>query len=256
MPYPVAAARPRLSGRASAPAPLTYGQKVALDGASFYLPISENVGSPTVTDAIGGLVGTVSGGVTLGVAGPLSGEAVNRAALFDGAGGTGALTVTHAAAIDVGAGDWTFETWFYLTSAAVVAQCITKQANSDPHVYPGYQCFVADRTLGFYVANSDVDTDGLAGGANSQCSLNAWHHGVWTFARSGNALLYLDGELDGTVSLVDAGVDGSWGNVLDAILGLSFPGSDSLPGTLARPAIYPLVLSPAQIAAHAAYGGL
>src|SRR5262252_5774576 len=107
----------------------SYPAKVVADGAIAYWRLDERSGT-TAVDVIGGVNGTITGGVTLGQAGALSDG--NPAMTFDGSTGkivTGNVVFPAA---------YTVETWINTTVMATIPWFSTRTpSNVSPEIFMG-----------------------------------------------------------------------------------------------------------------------
>jgi Concanavalin A-like lectin/glucanases superfamily len=142
----------------------TYDAMILADGAVHYWPLDETVGSSTVSDAVGGLTGTVHSGVTLGATGTVAdGE---TAATFNGSTG-----------------------WIEFSSPA--------SPTSGPFTYECWDHFKADGNFDILFQNGNASTNGwiiyfdpsnglninaLSGHAAASPAVSAgWHHCAMTY---------------------------------------------------------------------------
>jgi RHS repeat-associated protein len=95
------------------PPPSPYRAAVLADSPHAYVPFDETSGT-TAADASGnGRNAVYNGTVTLGASGPLTGEAVNRAASFGGSG----QHASFGSALVQPSGDWTVEAWVFVNGS-------------------------------------------------------------------------------------------------------------------------------------------
>jgi hypothetical protein len=215
-----------------------YAQQVRADGATYYWRLGETTGL-VAADSLGPAPGTISGGVTLNQPGALADS--NPAMAFVAASGgqiaLPALTVALAFSI---------EAWVRTTDRTQLSQTIFSQRSAVTSL-PGQVYFAVTKVGGTVVlygqsiTNSNfTSTRDLADGV--------WHHVVMTWDSGGAARSYVDGVLDTTA----AGTTARTVSVPYAA-GIAFdpagPGTN-WNGSLDDIAIYPTVLTPAQIAAH------
>lgn len=210
-----------------------YAQKVVADGASNYWRLNEASGT-TALDAIGGAHGTISGGVTLNQPGQ-----VEKAMLFGGVDGkiaipapfTVPLVCTVEAWINYGANPQGVK-MFFLTRGLVGATGDT--------IAVGVSGATGTGPLGaFSGAGSAIGTIQVLAGK--------WTHCAYVFTGT-TVSLYVNGVFDRTQPL--ARTTPSTG---PAQMGFD-PGVYAYLGTVDEVALYPLALTPTQIAAHAAAG--
>ena len=107
------------------PTSTAYSNTILSDNPLAYYRLGEASGT-TAADASGhGLPATYTGGVTLGQAGAVSGDA-NTAARLDGT--SGYVNAGHPQSFDVGAGDLSVEAWIKPTTTAVRQQVAAKDS--------------------------------------------------------------------------------------------------------------------------------
>jgi hypothetical protein len=207
-----------------------YSAQVLADGASHYWRLGEPSGTVAADSIAGGAnaPGTISGGVTLGAAGPLADG--STAMTFDGATGqiVTALPVTTPLLV-------TIEAWFRTTNLAresIFSNIIGGSADSPVRLSTA-NGFLSVEGYGVVIS------DGVA-----VVNDNLWHHGVVTLTGT-TAALYVDGTLDKSLAATRTGAGAHPG-----VVGSSAWDPRVFSGTLAEVAVYPLALTPAQIAAH------
>ena len=240
MPSALLVLRPR-SGN-PVPLPPTYADIILGDGPSHYWQLNESGGLVTV-DQVGGLHGTISGGVTLAQPGPLSDGTTSMT--FDGNTGQISTTVTGTLGVLLSVEGWVNVApsvtgdlrWFSsrVTGATgdQVAIGVMTSASSG-----GMVAFV----LPDFTSSGPVGTRRINDGA--------WHYVVATFDGI-SATIFVDGVLDTRTAL--ARLTPSVG-----LLALGWDPKATIPpppqphwkGGLDEVAIYPYVLTDAQIKAH------
>jgi len=205
----------------------TYAQQVAADGASAYWPLNETSGT-TAVDQIAGLNGTMAGGVTLGVPGPLiTGGTAMRFNGVDGKITCGSLNIPIAFSV---------EGWIR-TSQGTTQQPIFSNRTGTANLV-----VATSLTAGKF--GTYFNTGGPISGTVT-VTTGTWRHVVVTHDGT-NWKLYVDGALDasgtlsrpaGSANTVAVGYDpGAAGQFWN--------------GDLANIAVYPSVLTPSQIVNH------
>lgn len=219
-----------------------YREQVIADGATGYWRLDEPSGT-SVASEVGTHPGTITGGVTLNQAGAIRGS---KAMLFNGT--TGFISMGDDAAFEFVAA-FTIECWAKYTG--VSNRLVSKILSS-----------LAGWFLGTSAGNAIQFFAGTAGGAtvfNLVSTLsynnNLWHHFValWDGSSGANhAKLYVDGTLrdQATVNAVAIGTNNA--NFMLAAGALT--PANFMAGLLDEVAVYPLALTPAQIANHYALG--
>ncbi len=218
----------------------TYATAVQADGASSYWRLGESGGN--ALDSVGTNDLTVSGGVTRGVAGTIAGDP-DRAAGF---GGTNGLAATRTAV--AGPNTFTLEAWFATTSTAggkIVGFGSSNTGTSgsyDRHVYLDGAGKVV-----FGVYPNQIRTLETATAYND----GTWHHVVATLG-SGGMTLYVDGQLIGSRTDTTSGqsYNGYWRVGGDN----TWAGARFFTGSIDDVAVYPTVLTAAQVAQHHSLG--
>jgi glucose/arabinose dehydrogenase len=219
----------------------SYAAAVLANAPVAYWRLGETSGTTAADASGGGRSGTYAGGVVLGQAGALSGDA-NPAVSLDGANDNvirnpiaGFPTTAISAELWVKTSDTTKE-------AGLVSYAASSSADE-------FQLRDA-RALRVYVKGSRVDT-GIA------LNDGAWHHLAVTWASTGGALrVYKDGTLaySNTVP-VQAGTTLTAGGSLllgqeQDTIGGGFETTQAYLGSLDEFALYPSVLTAAQVQAH------
>src|SRR5262245_20758267 len=228
---------------------MSYRDLVIGDGAVAYWRLGETAGT-TAADRIGGRNGTISGGVTLNQPGAVADD---RAMLFDGATNS-VINVPGIQSYPISTGPFTLECWVKPTSVPVGAYWYldTKLAST---ITRG--CGVlTDATLGVNAFVCDGTTSLSLGGGIGLLTVNAWHYVVLTVERlydgiHDRAQLYLDQLRADAKDLSAAG----WNLTPATALAIgAFSGGGAIGnnfiGFVDEVALYPLALTPAQIAAH------
>jgi hypothetical protein len=216
-----------------------YSNQVIADGAVAYWRLDEPSGT-TANSLVGSYPGTISGGVTVNQPGGVVGDA---AMTFDGT--TGDIAVADNAAFGF-ADAFSLECWVKASANAETdARLIAKRSGN-----VGYELLITTST-GEPQVFVGATTFGSVTATGVTVQNNAWHHLVAT--RAGTTVtLYVDG-----VSRASSAVQ-STGSVTNAAA-LHFGRYSTsairfLNGTLDDIAIYPVVLTPAQIATHYTLG--
>jgi len=232
----------------------SYNQTVLASDPSFFWPLNDS--GSTANDASGNNVdGTYAGGVTQGAAGPLTGS---TATSFDGQSGN-----VYSQTQTAGSQDFSVEGWFETTTntgGKIVGFGNSQtgmSSNYDRQVY-----MMNDGQLVFGIWNGATETIESSNTYND----GQWHYFVATYNSSAsgqNMALYVDGLLVGTASSSSAQVyNGYWrvgGDNLNGwnldpwgsnSQGTTEPNSYYFEGTIADVAVYPTVLSAAQVQAH------
>ena len=224
------------------PAPAdTYGAAVYADQPDLYWRLADATGS-TATDSGPSLnPGTISGGVTLGATGVITG---NAAATFNGSDGLVASNNTFTNPTQ-----YSEEAWFSTTTNR--GGKIIGFGNSNTGTSSGYDRHVYmqdDGKLVFGTYTGQLNTITTPDAYNN----GQWHHVVATQGADGMKL-YLDGQLVGTNPQTGAqnytgywrvGGDNTWGS-----------SSAFFAGTIDEAAVYPTVLSADRVLAHYQAGG-
>ena len=221
----------------------TYAQDVISDGASTYWRLGEDP-STTVNDWAGFTNATASTGVAGGQAGAIIGDD-NPASNFDGT--TSGFAVSNVS--QTGPDTYSTEAWFNTTTnrgGKIIGFGNANTGNSSSY----------DRHV--YMTNSGTLIYGVyAGGVRTVTSSKTyndgqWHHVVATLGPAGMTL-YVDGQKVGSRTDTTAGQSyvGYWrvgGDNLNSWT--SRPTSAYLSGLIDDVAIYPTVLSTAQVRQH------
>jgi hypothetical protein len=210
------------------PARSSYASQVLADGAIGYWRLDELSGN--FIDKVSGLVGTPSGGITRGQVGALADG--NAAALFNGSTGKVALPNRALTAA------WTAEAWVNTT--------VAKQQSffSNYTGSAGTYCGLDVNGKAFLYMPTAAPTLLAAAGAN--LADGAWHHIAIT-NDGATTTMYVDGALIRTGAMTHA-VEAA----TPAAIGFGGGVADYFAGTLDDVALYPVALTPAQIAQHSA----
>lgn len=197
-----------------------YEAAVLADNPSNYWKLNET-GGTTAADSKGSAPGTISGGVTFG-----------QGMTFNGT--TGKITTAATIAMTT---TLTVEAWIKTTFNADRTFWTNRQVGGIPTsaVRFGVNAvgnpFVAADALGMGTASSVVINDGQ------------WHHLVWV-QNGGTVFIYSDG-----IEVYTSGAPFS-GNTLSISIGFDPTANTFWSGSIDDVAIYPYVLTPAQILAH------
>ena len=217
-----------------------YGSTVWNDSPNIYYRLDETSGS-TATDLSGNTNnGTYSGGVTLGVASPVSGTG-HTAVTFNGTTGTLASGAQMAAP-----SVYSEEAWFKTTSTAggkLIGFGNSRTGNSSSYDRHVYMLASGQLVFGTYTGQNNV--------ATSSRSYNDgnWHYMVATQG-PGGMTLYVDGQSVATNPQTQAqSYNGFWRIGGDNLSGWG-ANNAYFAGTIDEAAIYPTVLTPAQVQAH------
>jgi hypothetical protein len=212
--------------------PGTYPYQVVQDGASNFWRLNEPSGT-TAVDLVGGATGTISGGVTLNQPGALADG--DKAMTFDGTTGkiqTTSITIPLVA---------TIEAWFKLGAVAVYQSLVSTRTVSSGSTL----AITINPGNGKIEVYGKTPTATLVSGRSSLTD-NVWHH-LMLVTNGTSASLYLDGAPDS----VGIAFVRSTPSVGPALFASDIDGSPLFwTGSLDEVAIYPVALTPAQIAAH------
>jgi hypothetical protein len=211
---------------------MSYSSQVIADGATSYWRLGETSGT-TAVDTVGGVNGTISGGVTYGQVSPLSDG--NTAMAFNGTTGkivTGNITVQAA---------FTVEGWIKSSDATNQFPMFSNRGAPAGVVYCGL-------TNGVMFLFSDGQTPTSVLGVKIVTN-NQWHHVAYV---SSGALtsLYVDGALDNSGAQTHVLATGPGG------IGFDASGGGFWPGSIDEVAVYPTALTPTQIANHFIAGAI
>ena len=206
-----------------------YAQQVVADGASRYWRLNESSGT-TAIDQISGASGAISGGVALNQPGAVAGD---TAMTFDG---TGKIVVAAPLAVTT---TNTVEAWVKFTGPTLMPIWSNRQVGGVPA-----------NAMQFGVNNQRLygQSDAL-GSANCNIVIGdgQWHYVAWVI-QGANTYFYVDGVLDLMQGAPFAA------NTLPTAIGFDPQNSTFFTGSIDDLAIYPLVLTPAQIAMHHTLG--
>jgi hypothetical protein len=213
-----------------------YAAEVLADGATFVLPMGEASGN--LKDIVGGKTATASGTPTYGVTGPTDGRtAININA-------SGDFSVSDHVDLDIGDGPYTVEMWVKRNNTAAAGGYILGKTDASL------------ATTGYTVEfnNGSPDTVRLQDGSTSTHVRSTtdlladtnWHHVAFTRALATNAIVYVDGAADTTVSGAKTFSD----NALSLVIGALYSGASRFEGQLAFVAIYKSALPAGRILAH------
>jgi hypothetical protein len=227
----------------------SYAAAVLADSPSAYWPLQETSGFVAANALAGGVLGALTGGVTLAVPGPW---ATTTAMRFDGT--TGKIIVPHGAFCDFGTGPLTLECWARIVGP-LGGQAHLMDLKSDGTNAAGPQFnFVGPAAMyGRIVNAAAVYTDTAVGGL----TIGGWDYWVLTLQRGApdQQRLYRNGVVvDGPVTF-PAGTDAGAAASMALGIGVDSGGTvNFLNGDVAHVAIYKTALSQAQIANHYALG--
>ncbi|MGY1814260.1 PKD domain-containing protein [Blastococcus sp. SYSU D00820] len=223
-----------------------YADTVRADGASHHWRLGESSG--TAADAIGTRPMTVGTGVTRNAVGAIAG---NTAYSFNGTANATMATGTATAAPNT----FTQEAWFQ-TSSTTGGRIIgfANKASGTSNTYDR-QVYLDSRGRLNFGVTVPVWIFKMQQTVTSTASYNdgRWHHVAATMSPSGMAL-YVDGVLVGSRTDTTSGL--SYNGYLRVGSDAAMGGSSTFSGRIDEVALYPTALSAAQIAAHAAGGGV
>ncbi|OWK39106.1 beta strand repeat-containing protein [Fimbriiglobus ruber] len=232
-----------------------YPASVSADSPSAYYPLNDPFGT-TAQDVSGnGLDGTYTGGITVGLPGPVEGA---TAVQLDGSTGSISLpaapfgnypNINNSTSDSTTNYPLTFEIWFKAAPGSPGGVILGQTGSGEyiPAVMLGTDGKI--RTSLFWLgSNSDAIT-----------SSTTYNDGNWhlldTTYDGGTQSLYIDGVLIGTQSFPELYYSPSYSYTLGAGYTAGWAGGNGgnfyYNGELAQAAIYPTALSAAQIAAHA-----
>jgi hypothetical protein len=218
----LAASKPSSGGGSSA-----YQNKVLADGALAYWPLDDVAGT-TARELVSAKNGTISGGVTLNVAG----VSTNKAMTFNGTTGkivTGSVTIPAIC---------TIEGWIKTGSVGTphkpyISTRLTG-TTGDP-IYLGVT--IAPVTIFAFYGSSVVSVKLVGDSIWHQCVVT---HDTWT------ATIYIDGVFDAALSAIARNNS----TVGPLSIGFDEPTTFYWPSSIADISIYPRMLTPAEITAH------
>jgi hypothetical protein len=238
---------------ASANPALSYPATVLADSPSFFWRLGDTSGTTAADSSPNGFTGIYESGTTQGAAGPITGDSTT-ATTFNGSTGL----VTSAQAVN-NPTQFSMELWFKTTTntggklMGFGNNQTGSSGNYDRHIY-----MMNDGQLVFGVYNNTEETIETPDVYND----GQWHYAVATEGPSGMTF-YVDGQLIGTNSNVTpqaytgywrVGGDNLNGWNLDPwgsnSQGTTEPNSYYFQGTIGDVAVYPSVLSAAQVATH------
>ncbi|PKQ22127.1 MAG: cell surface protein, partial [Actinobacteria bacterium HGW-Actinobacteria-5] len=220
-----------------------YAQDVISDGASTYWRLGEDP-STTVNDWAGFTNATASTGVAGGQAGAIIGDD-NPASTFDGT--TSGFAVSNVS--QTGPNTYSTEAWFNTTTnrgGKIIGFGDVNTGNSSSYDRHVYMTNSGTLIYGVYVGGVRTITSSKA------YNDGQWHHVVATLGPTGMTL-YVDGQKVGSRTDTTAGQSyvGYWRVGGDNLNGwTSKPTSSYLSGLIDDVAIYPTVLSAAQVRQH------
>ena len=233
-----------ITAASQTPAPGTYAETIKADQPNNYWRLGESSGKVGI-DSVGNDDLTLNAGVTLGVQGALSGNG-NTAGRFSGASTGFASTTSRVQPPNT----FSTEAWFRTTTTRggkIIGYANSTTTTSDQ----------MDRHV--YMSNNGrlyfgVRQNGTATTINSSTSYNngAWHHVVATLGTNGMQL-FVDGQRVAQNPNVTKAMDlmGYWRIGGDSLSGWSAsPSSAFFAGDLDDVAVYPNVLSAAQVTNH------
>lgn len=163
---------------------------------------------------------TNNGAATVSSFGPFLNSYQYASVLFDGTTQSLTTTVAAGSSLDLadGAGDWTIEGWFYLTSLPASASVVWKFAGSNP----SYGLFIAAGVPQWIIGNG---TNGGVPFNLAAVTANTWYH--FALTRAGNTLTpYMNGvaQTGATMSFIMGNGAGTTLYVGAANDGRYFPG--------------------------------
>ncbi len=175
----------------------SYEMAVMGDGAVLYLRMGESSGTTRIDRSGAGHTGTASASVTAGISGALYGDddTANR---FNGSSGY----ITGAPFLYTVDGEGSIEVWFKTTTTGTNLQVFFSSRD-----YSGL-----GELLGLQNGQINVGNDigGYTTSIRTGLNDGRWHHVVATFDGPGSVWLYIDGELDRTVSMFRHPVGHDW----------------------------------------------
>lgn len=208
-----------------------YASQVTRDGASFAWAL-DDISGAVARERISGNDGTITGGVTLNQPGALAGG--GRAMAFDGVNAKIATASTVPIPLNA-----TVEAWF-----------------NTPDLTPGNRVVFSTvaggsgGTISVVVNGGSVlvSSGGASVGGAVPVRPGAWHHLAVVFTSGTTVTTYIDGQVHATGALARATPSGG-----GAVIGFE-GGTGVFLGLLDAVAVYPVALTPAQIAQHVAAG--
>ncbi len=107
--------------------------------------------------------------------------------------------------LDMGNNDFTLETWFNTNNTSNLHQYFMAKGHLDGYcdqaANAGYGFRISYGYLNFKLNPGAVSCGSVSGTTLISSLPTGWHHGAVVVNRSGNALIYLDGKLDGSASM-------------------------------------------------------
>ena len=227
---------PWLLTGASGAAPTGYAATVLADNPASYWRFGESSGT-TAVDERGQNPGTYAGGVTLGQPGALSGDP-NKSISFDGV--NDAMTAPDSPSLDLSSAV-SIEAWVKRSKSGVYQEIVGKPGNGQSKQENYSLWFTYLDRLRAYFGNGNTYAS-----ATSPAAIDTkWHYVVATY-NNASAKMYLDGVLvDSENSTVQMAP-----NQQQLTVGRTSTNGSWYGGQLDELAIYPSVLSAAQVSAH------
>ena len=219
-----------------------YEAAVAASNPTGYWPLNDTSGTTAVAD-IGGYDGTIQGGVTLGVPGPIQGA---TAMSFDGGDGSGVELDNAATALAVNYP--TVEMWIQTAGSIPTVQYLFRWRNY------GYELYVEDGLVGLTGYVPDGSSAWVVDGQGTITD-GGWHYVVATTSPTASTV-YIDGKEAASGPGIP-GTDFPYGfQAAIAKDGDANNGQNpSFAGQIADVAVYGSPLSAAEVAAHYAAAG-
>jgi len=199
----------------------TYQQKILADGAIYYWPLDDTAGP--VIDKVGAVNGTIVGTVQRGVTGP----GADKVMSFAGAGSVSLPVITIPAISTV-------ELWVKTSSLIQYNVLFTNRTAAQS---TNYLFMIQDGSFIFSCTGAGLNS------TTSNYNNGAWHHIVLT-ANGPTMVLYKDKVTDATNMTGTVGATSAVGKICNDDFS---PGGVAAIGDIA---IYPRVLSPAEVQAH------
>ncbi|MEV0951854.1 PKD domain-containing protein [Promicromonospora sp. NPDC050249] len=223
-----------------------YADTVVQDGAEHLLRLGEPAGSTRTYDWAGGDDLTVPSSVRLGTAGAITGDS-NTAATFQNSSSSRLVSTENIA----GPNTFSVETWIKGTGSGRIVGFGNNNSASGTSTSTDRLLYVdSGGRLSFGVNNGSRSTLRSPGRVDN----GAWHHVVATLG-SGGMQLFIDGVRVNTRTDITAGqaYNGYWRIGADTLSGWpnrSLLGGDRYTGAVDDVAVYPTVLSAAQVLDH------
>ena len=130
--------------------------------------------------------------------------------------------------LDMGNNDFTLETWFNTNNTSNLHQYFMAKGHLDGYcdqaTNAGYGFRISYGYLNFKLNPGAVSCGSVSGTTLISSLPTGWHHGAVVVNRSGNALIYLDGKLDGSASM-SANLGNSLNNSNNLRLGNYYAGN-------------------------------